>query len=74
MTLDEVRPYQGVVCRITTKDPVYGGGATFEGRVEIVNDETIQIVGQPKLGGLSLVDAAPYGARIDTIVEITPLR
>jgi hypothetical protein len=74
MTLDEVRPYQGVVAEVRTQDPVRGGGMRVEGRIEIIDEETVHVIGQPRISGLSLGDAAPIALLIANIVEITPSR
>lgn len=73
MTLEEMQPYEGHLARVRTKNPTYGGGAIFEGRVEIVDASTIRVVGQPRISGLSLGDASPYTLSIAHVVEVTLL-
>ena len=73
MTVEQVKRFEGRVARVRIKEPDYGGGIEVEGRVEVVDDETIRVVGQPKRSGIALGDAPPISVLIAQIVEITPL-
>jgi hypothetical protein len=72
MTIDEVRPFERQVVSVRTHDPNLGVGAVFTGRLEIMNDDTVEVVGQPKLSGLPLGDGQRFSVSIASITEMTP--
>jgi hypothetical protein len=71
MTIEEARPYDGLYARVTYQIPPYGVSSTIYGRVEILDDQTLQIVGEATTGGMSLGDTAPLKFSIEFISEIS---
>lgn len=73
MTYKEASGFQGSLARVTSRDSAYGVSVSSEGRVELLDEHTLQVVGQPKLNGIPLGDAVPHTYLIEHIVEIVPL-
>jgi hypothetical protein len=71
MTIEEARPYDGLYARVTYQTPPYGVSSTIGGRVEILDDRTLQIVGEATSGGVSLGDTEPLKFSIELISEIS---
>ena len=72
MTADEARAFEQRICSVTSQTGD-GFSITSKGRVEILNDKILQVVGQPTSGGLPLGDAVPHLHSLELITKIIPL-
>jgi hypothetical protein len=71
MTLEEVSPYNNKVACVTfthTDNPGFPG--CLAGRIKILDNTTLQVIGQPQKNGLHLGDGQALTLSIESITKI----